>query len=335
MANADLSSFGAAFVQAYADEVIHTINRRAALLSLLMVDNTGEGKNHGWEAYLSDGANAGAFSEGATKSTTASDVPSQALLSFASYDANFKLTHHAINAAAGSKNPRQLRNLFNEQLKNALSKLASTVNGALYTGDGTSGACVGLATAVDSTTAYAGLDRGTYPKWASTESDSSSAPLTTTQIENDLATISDACGMRPNFMVCTSSVRNKLKALFADSRRWSNPTSSMGRTILDNSADVIVIDGCTVVEDKDCTANAIYYLNSDEVRLVTWPNIEGNGDDVPLVFGGPETSLQKLSRGLRMYELGKTGSFRQFSVELYFLLQVRNPNACGKRINIG
>lgn len=335
MTDTTLSAYGASFVQSYDDEVAHLINRKAKLLSILPVV-LGEGKNHGWEVYPSDSQNAGTFTEGATKSTTASDVPIQPYLDWASYDANFKLTHHAINAARGSKNPRQLQDLVFEQMRLGLSKLFSAVNAALYNGSGSSGACVGLETAIDSTTTYANINRGTYTAFGSYEADSSSALLTTAQIEDDLATIMDNCGERPNVMLMRSSLRNKVKRLFADNVRWMKAMSDGDpRMVLNNSADLLVIDGCTVIEDKDATASQITYLNTNEASIIVLPQDGGNGDQVPLRIDGPDNNLTRLSRGLTMYELGKTGSFRQFSIEFFFALRVRNPRTCGKRVNVG
>jgi hypothetical protein len=75
------------------------------------------------------------------------------------YRSNFQITNQAAAAAASSFQPQDLINPFARQMDNSARKLASTLNGVVYSGAGTGTTIAGLALAIKDDNTYAGIDR--------------------------------------------------------------------------------------------------------------------------------------------------------------------------------
>lgn len=328
----NLSATTNALGQAYADVVQRQVNRTSVALSILrIVTGEASAKNVPWDVEY-DGAIAENFTDGADVSNYGSDIQKPATLDWGLFRSNFRVTNLVAAAAARTKSPAQLNDLMGRNVWNSVSKLGSMVNGQIYTGTGSGGQIVGLDLAIDSSGTYAGIDRSSFTWWRSTEVDASGATLTFGQIRSDLGLIYDASGFVPDLALCSTSVFNKVRGLFdANTRFDKQVTTARGSYVLENSPEVIVIDGCQFVRDKDATANEIKYLNSMCVEIEVLPQVQGFGS--PVSTG--DSSFDSLMKGLYAYELGRTGSSRKMSIEAYLALKCVRPNACGKRTNIG
>lgn len=333
-----LSSISNALGQKYPDRIVRNINRMSVLLAILPIV-AGAGKNCAWDAE-GDGAIAENFSEGADVSNYGSDTIQPATLNWGAYRSNFRIHHLAAAAAATNvAGPNDARDLLTRNIMNGASKLASVLNAAAYSGAGTGTTLAGLhGIAVDSTGTYANIDPATYTWWVSTETDSASELLTLDQIRTDLGSIYDQCGMTPDFALCSTAVFNKIKALFDASLKYNvsaEVTTVRGTMKLVNSPEVIVIDGCQFIRDKDATASAIIYCNSEFMEWQVLAQPQGFASPLVDMIGQTDPSAANLLRGLYAYELGRTGSSRKVSIEAHLQLVIRRRNAFGKRINIG
>jgi hypothetical protein len=87
------------------------------------------------------------------------------------------------------------------------------------------------------------------------------------------------------------------------------------------------------VRDKDATANTIYNLNSEHVRVEYLP------PDVPSLEPGnmdiaANDGFGSMPLGFMYEPLAKTGDSKKAQVKTYIQLVVDRPNACGKRVNV-
>ncbi len=322
------SALTASLALSYPDEMARIVNRRSVLASVLPVV-VGKNQTVAW-VVEDDGAIAENHTDGADAANFGSDVPRTASLNYGLYRSNFRVTDLAEMVGSVSGSPADLNSPFMRSMLGGARKLVSTLNAAFYSGAGTGTLIAGLSLAVDGAGIYAGLDRSSVTNWASYEADASSAEITKALVRTDLAAVYENCGERADIAVCKPSVLNKIKALFDTQARYTKDVfSARGKTVLESGSDVVVIDGCQFIEDKDATSNAIYYLNSNEVEIEVLPNVAGWGNPLQANDG-----VQALMMGFYAYELGRTGDSRKASVASKIQLKVRNPRACGKRINI-
>jgi len=332
MADFDLSTVTAALAQNLSDEVIKTANRTSPLLAMVPAEQ-GEGKNVAW-AYETDAANAENFSDGADVSSYALDAPGFASLSWGLYRSNFKITDLASSAAATSRTPRGLANALADNLMNSARKLASGLNAVGYSGAGTGTTIAGLATALRDDNTYAGVDRTSVSAMRAKVIDpGSSTAVTLALIRSDLSSIFDACGEHCDLAMCSTAVWNSIAALFTEIRRINQNVDAMGRVVLDGSADELVIDKCRFIKDKDATANAIYYLNTNYLRWQTLPFVGTSEQDViatlPL-----QTGMGTAGVSASVVRLARTGAAAKFTLMTQCQLVVKKPIAMGKRLNV-
>lgn len=324
-----LALITASLALTFPDQMAMLVNRRSVVATTLPV-RVGRNQTVAW-VVEDDGAIAENHTDGADAANFGSDAPRTASLGYGLYRSNFRVTDLAEMAGAVSQSPTDLNSPFAHSMFGGARKLLSTLNAAFYSGTGTGTTIAGFAIGIDSAGTYAGIDRGTYTNWQSYEVDASSAALTRAQIQTDLATIMENCGERPDVAYVKPATLNQIKSLFDSQRMYTKEVyTARGKTVLDSSADVVVIDGCQFIEDKDCTANTIFYVNSNEVEIEVLPNVAGWGNPIQANDG-----VQALMAGFYAYELGRTGDSRKASIAAKIQLKVRNPRACGKRTNIG
>lgn len=284
MALVDLAAVAAALSQSFAPKLAIQSNRSAVLMSLIP-KALGAGKNCAWDAEF-DGATAAAYSETATISAFDSDLSVPATIGWGLYRSAFGIGGVAMAAAASSSSPAELTNLYLAKLDGSASKLCSTMNAALYSGSGANN-FIGLATAVDSTGAYAGIDPGTYAQWVATELGNGSTvrELTKALIDQLETSIYAASGKSPNCYVTTPAIGKAFKGLFDPSMKFSGAQGDISAlsAIASVLGDSIVIppamssnlvgfyEGRPVFRDKDCTPGTFYGLNTEQLSLETLP----------------------------------------------------------------
>lgn len=327
-----------ALAQTYPGEVRKQMNRmsvRLATMTIKVADALG--KNVAWDVDA-PGITPEEFAEGAAVSNFTKDITYPVTLGWGKRRSNFRVTNTAAAAAAiNVGNPAKLMDLIGKNMLDHAEALASDINGQCYTGAGTTDAIAGTqAVAIRDDNTYGGLDRTnvTYNFWkANIFNPGVTTAISFKQIRSDLATIKKASGRRPDIAYVEPGVFNAVKALFDANREWKQDVSTAGRGLvtLDNSPGVVVIDGCQFVEDKDAPLNEISYENTSKSYIEVLPQVSSFG--VPM--GAVSDGFNQLMLGFSAYELGRVGSDRRMSIEAHLQLVIEQPNAFGRRLNVG
>ena len=329
--------------QNYRGDLVRQTNRRSVALSL-MPFVSGEGKNVAWAAE-STGALAETFSEGADATNFGSDAQASALLSWAEYRANFKISGLAQAASARSRTPEGNLMLWKRNMDNSIMELASKLNLDLFTGAG-GNAIVGFDSAIGSVSnTYAGIDRsqGANAYWRPYVVDPGVAtPLTFDQIRTDLAAILVQSGMRPDIAFVNPTTYRAIASLFENQKQYMIVTKDVitgrGQVNLEGGVGAISFDGCYFVEDKDATAGNIYYVNSQYVRAEYLPMdlgmVPGMNDEVMAGIQVQDGFDFVPGLALQLEMLAKIGDADKCQMKAYLQLVVDRPNSCGMRKNI-
>jgi hypothetical protein len=338
MADSTLVAITAALAQNYRDPIIRTLNARSTILKTLKVVK-GEGKNCAW-VWEGSGAIGENYSEGADVSNTGSDSLNPAVLSWAMYRSNFKITDLSLSTSRSSASPVGYQMQIGRHFENAARKLATTLNDEFYNGLGTGTLIAGLDVALDDGNTYAAVNRatgGNEPFRATVIDPGAPTAPTLALIRKDLSDIYDACGEVPDIAYCNSAAWNKLASLFTEVRRYNQDsvTTAKGKVTLDASVGAIELDGCTFVKDKDATAGSIYYVNSNYVEVEYLPFVD---EDVLKEVMRTDMNLSDgygpMPLGMTCIQLARAGAARKWTSMVQLQLAVRKPNACGIRLNL-
>jgi len=323
--------------QNYRGNVVRQINRRSALLKLLPLVQ-GEGKNCAWSVQGSGqiGEN---YTEGADASNFGSDEQVEALLSWGHYRANFHVSGTARRTAATSRSPMGVQNLVGRNMQDALTRLVSVCNAALFTGAGTGTTIAGLDVAVaDNTNTYAGIDRTTKTYFKPYVIDPGAPTnISFAQIRTDLGAIYNASGEQPDIAICSTAVFNQVVDLFDENRRWiQDVTTARGAVKLDAGYGGVEVDGCVFIRDKDATEGQIYYLNTSHVHIEYLPLeasiMEALGEMGLLLSADDGYGSWPL--GILVHALAKNGDSDRYEALTNLQLVVDRPNSCGARLNV-
>lgn len=334
----NLSDITGALPAIYREPTVRTFNARSQLMRLLPVV-PGRGKNVTWDVE-GTGANGENYAEGADVSNYGSDAVGTPVLSWGLYRSNFGVSDLARDAAGSSMSPADLAQLLGRQYLNSVRKLAATLNEELFDGAGTGTLIEGLDDALQSANTYAGIDRsagaGAYFRANVFDPGVSTAP-TLRAIRKDLSDIYDACGERPDLAFCTSAVWQKIASLFDNVKQYPIPTAiqtARGEVSFDASVSRIMVDGCTFIADKDATSSAIYYLNSNYVRVEYLPSVQA--DLLPEVTRDvvADDGYGEIPLGMKLKALSVAGASQKYTLQATLQLVVAKPSACGKRLNV-
>jgi len=266
------------------------------------------------------------------------DALSQAILSWGLYRSNFKVGDLARAAAKSSRTPTGLLRLWARNLMNAISKNASTINKALFSGTG-SNSIIGLDTALSDSNTYATVDRtqGANAGFRAKVIDPGQPTKTTiASVRDDLRQVFEISGEQPDMAWCSPTVYNSIGGQFDDTRRRVQEiTTAAGVVKLDGSIGGIEIDGCTFFRDKDATASQIYYLNSDAYYVQYLPQ-DLDVDDPAINDSTQEQgddTFGTLPLGMIAEALAKTGAAAKAHVKVFAQLVVEAPHMCAIRKN--
>lgn len=321
--------------QNYRDDIVRQINRRTMLLRLLPIVK-GEGKNVSF-ATEADGQVAENFADGADATNFGADAQASAVQGWGLYRGLIHVTGLAQAAAATSRTPVGNLSLWARNTINASAKLASTINKDLFGGAGTGTLIAGLDVAIGSTSnTYYGIDRsnGANAYFRPTVVDPGvlTAP-TFALIRDDIRQIYEASGENPDVAVCAPAVFNKIGSLFDSTRRQIDQVmTARGAVRLDFGFQALEVDGTLFVKDKDATANQIYYLNTNHVRIEYLPAVQPPG--VPAGAAPANDGFGPVPLGMTYEMLAKLGASDRAQVVSMLQLVVDRPDACGVRLNV-
>lgn len=321
--------------QEYRGDVVRQINRKCATLKMLRVVQ-GEGKNIAW-APEGDGSVVENYAEGADASNFGQDVQTAAYLSWSLYRGLIHVTNLAMDGASTSQSPEGNRQLWARALVNSSAKLASQLNQQLFAATGSGTTMTGLSVAIAAARTYATVDSTSATYFDATVVDPGTpTAVTFALIRDDLRKIYEACGETPDMAVCSPAVFNKVGALFDATRRQIDSVrGGNGMVKLEFGFQALEVDGTVFYRDKDCTAQTIYYLNSEHVEIQYLPSasqaklIEAAGGEMTADDGFGPVPL-----GFKYEMLAKTGASEKAEILWTGNLVVDRPNTCGVRKNV-
>lgn len=336
--------------QRYRGDLIPQVNRKAVTLGALMADED-SGKNCAWGFRLA-GKTARALTEGADAATPDQDVQAPATLSWGLYDFTMAVTNTAAAAAASSGGDPDVNNdVWLEQIQEGLETMSSLINVDLYQGDGSGSSSeltiVGFGEVFGSTTnTYAGRDRSqavNAPIRPTVIDPGTPTAFTIKMFRDDLAKIYRLCGERPPLAFCQPLLFNMIASRFDNIRRIEiGEQISTGRGIitLDGSAQAIVVDGCTVMEDKDAvysgetdSVGSLTYVNPKYTRLKVLPPASLENAEVKKRYSLND-GFDNIALNVKYEMLARFGSSTRARGELHLQLQCKRPNSGGIRKNI-
>ncbi len=341
MADRTFANITDTLVKLFASEITSSINRAVVLAQLIPTKN-GRGQNIQWGVKF--GSSVGStIADGADVSTFNSDDKVPAVLQFGTYHDAFAITGKAAAAAAAAGNPEELADLFSDELKDSVNRLARKIGGDVYTGSGATDTIHGLtATAgpLDTTGTYAGIARGTYAQWASNELDAGGGALSLSMMRAQRKDIYNASGEKPDLIICDATQHEKYGALFGAERRYVDQVRIRGEMIrLDGGYQVLEFDGIPVVEDAQAPAATMLFLNTRYLHMEQLPDpstvlnqsmgsvaLEGTNEEQ---FGDSPIRLTA-----RIVPLAKTGDKYKFALYCYPQLVSKRCNVHGSIVNL-
>ncbi len=324
----------------FENDITSQINRSTVMLQILDVV---PGQAHNVNFVVRFGTAVGrTTTDGAvvdrTNDTQKDDkVPAQ--LNYGIYTEVFGVTGLALAGALATGNPLALKDLFAEELGDAVERFAKKVEIDIFTGNG-SNAIVGMnatAGALRATGVYANIDRAVRTQWAATEmlNGGVGRALTLDLMREMRRRIYVASGTKPDVIVTTPELHQKYGALMGQQRRWVQDVTLRGqRVTLDGGYQVLEFDGIPVIESVDCPAGVMDFINTRRLQVVPLPdNISSVNQGMGQVgvkgteetqFGMPTPKLTA-----RINPLGRDGDRVQFQLIAYIAMRNKQCNSGG------
>lgn len=344
MGDATFASVSGALEQRIRARLARQPNRATVLLNLLP-KTVGSGKNVAFD--VSVGTDTGQiFDAGADVSTYNNDTEIMATLPWSTYGDAFAVEGLAVDAAAGE--PTALSRLVIKKLTDAGQRAAAKMNTDLYTGAGTASPqkMLGFTTTagpMDSTGTYAGIDRGTYPQFAS-NLDSTASPLTISRIESMFESIYTAAGSIPKYIVTTPTLWRRYAELVAPEKRLMQSVYIRGEEIkLDAGWHALDVNGVPMFKCKDCPAGMMLFIDDEHCGIEILPMAPDGIPDSDFlghfpIAGTPQEQVGGIpdSPGVmvRLYKLARAGDKRKFQLFCRPTLWCDKPNTQGLIKNI-
>lgn len=345
MTTTNLAAVTNALEKRFERDLISNINRSSPILQVLRLERMA-GQNIQWSNTFGTATTdeAEATAEGADVSVFTTDTKAPAVLQAAVYTEAFEVTGVALAGAAAAGNPDELADLFRFEIDTAGMRLSLGLAKEVYRGTGTAGTGGGTRMigfdggAILDTGTYAGLDRATYPQWASTivGNGGIARDVSVKLMHKMQRKVQNASGMTPNLIVGGTATVEQYGLLFGDQRRYNDEINvpGAGPMRLDGGFRTLEFNGIPVMPDLNAPEGKLYFLNTGVVLLRQLP--QPGQRALPLVVGELELMGQNLNAPrvktpirVRIQALGPKGDKFQFQLVAYIQLQVRQPNACG------
>jgi hypothetical protein len=293
-----------------------------------------------WDARVGTTA-ATAESDGASISTYNSDTKVPATLPVATYQDAFKINGR-LSAAVQAAGTEAIRDLYAEHVMESLERVASKINADIHSGTGSTSEPITIAglnqvALLADTGTYANVSRNTYAQWKSNVLSNSGTPraLTVQLMRDMMRTIYVASGGRPNLITCDPVTYEYYGLTFGPYRQWVDEVNVGGETVkLDAGFKALSFDGIPVVQDRDCVAGTMNFLDTNNNvmmrTLAPTPMQMGAASGQAEAQGSPSFDASG-GTGIRarIQQLSNDGDFAVFQVLTYLQLQVRSPSKCG------
>lgn len=358
MADITKAAIASALSQRFMDRIASTINRTVLLAQIAPVKNDrGQGQNVQWDAKFGTAVGA-AIADGANVSAFNNDDKVPAVLQYAVHHDAFKLTGLARAVAAAAGNPAELSDLWMDALGDSVQRQAKGISQQLYLGDGTASPqkLHGLApasgvAAIGDTGVYATIDRAARTAWQSNVIDATafdavnnptgrfgltvsgdSAPQGIKMMRASGRGIYEASAEPYDVIVCSPVLHEAYGLASHAERRWVDQVrTANGLVKLDAGYQVLEFDGRVMIQDNDCPADEMLFLNSQHMHIQQLPDrsdrvngamgmasLAGTDDEF---LGSGKTKLQA-----RIQPLHVQGDAFPFALYSYLQLCVKSPN---------
>jgi len=348
MATQLLSDVDQALAAQLGPKVYEQYNRSAILMRQLPKEVADDGgKSCTWDVDF-DGATATTYTEGAdiASGDLQQDIPENATLPWGYYRSAFGTSSLNMAVARASRNsPSKLWNMFEKNLSGSLSKTASVVNTACFSGTGAT-AIVGADTALAATGTYAGLSKATYSTWAGKELANGSVDraLTKALIDQLEQQVYDACGEPPDLWITTSTTARKYEGLFESDKRFivvnpgelsvANGGSNSGPNWNVRAGETgLHYKGYQLFRDIGATAGHLYAFNRKYCALKFLPAFDpidvAGSESKAMEMGLIDETGAPIGAMAHFTPLAVMGSSRRGMVEVFLQLAMKRPGACG------
>lgn len=338
-------------------EVIEGQFRRDAVLPNLLSCEPESNSTCTWSAKFEGRSTAGARAEGYAVGSGdfSTDARAQATLAWAHYESYAQITGTAQRVAAANGRLGVSDGALNEELNDAAEELAAKVSENSYGGSVAASPpqLEGLARAVDSSGTYAGIAPSTYAGWASGENTLALSALSVAEVRTKLLRpFKDATGRYPEFILTDGTVYDALLEL-GDGLVQVQTAPLTTAALQGQKVDVVglgfrylTVDGVPVIEDRHCTSQTMYALDSRYLsyRQVPpeWTSMDPGqlqrmikeiyGSTVALdeIVGAMRRATRRIS--VQINALGKTGDSTRLQLVADLQLRLKRRNAAAKLI---
>lgn len=180
-------------------------------------------------------------------------------------------------AEVATRAPQDLADLFGTYIDRGLITILRTLNGLLFTGDGTatSGNVIGLGKVVDNTISYAGVNPTTYPTWKALSIDNAGTGRSLTK--NLLLSFDEAVKTNEtmyNMIVCHPSTATKYNQLFdalgGGAVLAGLYTDANGVKNVELGHGYRTYNGVPIMEDPMCQPGVMYFMYSGDLNLFSY-----------------------------------------------------------------
>lgn len=336
------------------DPMVDQFRRDSVMLNILAV-RPGANAALTWNPKFTGRSAGGPYAEGADMSAGDYDshVRAQAVLSWASYRAGAKVSGLAMAVTSNGNQYVVGGDLFDEELRDAVDKMAMDVSSDIYAGDPTASPVelAGAAIAIDGTAGtFAGLASATYAEWLASENTIATASLSKETIRQYLIRpVQNAARKRPDVITCPPSIFDTLIPLFDDKvdttiilRAANNERVDIA---LAAGARALNLDGTWIIEDRHCTASTLYAWSLDDVELQQVPAATPQRDPKRVaaaikMLTGVDIEVEEVEKMMRrggavaptIEFLAQTGDAYQAMVKAYIQLKWRRRNSFAKLV---
>lgn len=345
MTTIDTTKVQAALGRRFDDEVANQINRSTLPLQLFSAKRT-EGQSIEWVARFGTPAGSGALPEGADVTEFNADDRVPAKLEHGDYSEAFEITGKSMSKALAAGNPRQLMDLFLDEMKEAIRRLAKAIARDFYIGTGVLPQMHGILTspaAIGATGVYAGIDRAVYPQWAAQvlANGGTGRALTIDLMHDMRQRIYDATGYNADLIITTTSIFTKYGKLIFPQRRFVQEVTLGGqRIVLDGGFRALEFDGIPLLQDVDmpvhsATRHRMVFFSSQQIRFEYLPHpsdaVTRSAGERDVVGGAEYQQGEGRPNGLRcrINFLAVNGDKYRFQLIVYPQVRVRSPREFG------
>jgi hypothetical protein len=306
----------------------------------------GTGKNVQWDVKFPSAVSLnGVFTDGAAITQFRSDRRVPAILQYANYHEPFGVSGRARASALAAGNPEDLVDLYGDEIRDAVTRLAVNFMDGVYNGDGTADHlhgfyCVG-APALGDSGSYATIDPATYTTWKGNVTDAGGDAIGLKHLRSIRRKCRDATGMSPDLYITDTAQFDALATVYDSNRRWVDEvTRADGAKVrIDGGTEELSWEGARIIWSRAHPANKVSAINRNHVYFAQLPDgpdainralgstaIHGTADEQS---GEPKFQLQAI-----IQPLAQLGNVSPFALFMYPALVSERRNASGYITNL-